>query len=357
MPVGYDPIDPLRYGAARVPNNVLGIILVETTEDYETFMSRMGDCPSGLSNECGESYSGYYSLESGFQAVLTPEQQPHTFQVTPAVVGNCDTAIDECCIIDATNPIVVANPGVSPNNLFYTIAVKATKAGVEPGCQTGGCSNLDYQGIAEAICQATKAIQGSYPAFVLSAANLFVHKSCCVNNLKCLTDLAQLVTDALAVCADPAVIAGNPACSGFAQTPVGVPVTVIGLDALGNCVKGPLSAAADPCTTLKAFPVVTLPQVATHYFGVDDALNCVRVPAPVSLAKYSANHDFVALTPLVIPHNLNLAGPLAYVMEIREAIGVGGGDNFDVQVTAVTANSITLVSNTTQAGVRVTIIG
>jgi hypothetical protein len=34
-----------------------------------------------------------------------------------------------------------------------------------------------------------------------------------------------------------------------------------------------------------------------------------------------------------------------------------GGDIFDVQVTAVTPTSITLLSNTTQTGVRITLIG
>ena len=289
MPVGFDPIDPLRYGAARVPDNVQGIILVETTEDFETFFSRLSDCPSGLTNECGESYNGYYSLESGFEAVLTPKQQPHTFQVTPAVAGACDVTIDECCIVDPTNPLVVANPGIDPNQYLYTIAVRPTKAANEPGCQTGGCSTLDYLGLVKALAAAVKAIQGDYPAFVLTSANLFVHKACCKNDLKCITDIAALVTAVTDELAQPDIIAGNPACSGFAATPLGVPVEVIGLDILGNCVKGTIAGGAPSSVTTFVATAVGL-EVAV------DGTAIVVIPWAAIIAQMKNDPSLITVT-------------------------------------------------------------
>ena len=290
MPIaGFDPIDPLRYGAARTPDNILGIALIETQEDFETFFTRLSDCPSGLANECGESYSGYYSLESGFQAVLTPKQQPHTFQVVPVAPGNCDTAIDECCVVDPTNAIVVANPGVSPNNLFYTIAVKPSKKAVEAGCATGGCSQEDYAGLVKALAAAVKAIQGDYPAFVLTSANLFVHKACCKNDLKCITDIAALVTAVTDELAQPDIIAGNPACSGFAATPLGVPVEVIGLDILGNCVKGTIAGGAPSSVTTFVATAVGL-KVAV------DGTAIVVIPWAAIIAQMKNDPSLITVT-------------------------------------------------------------
>ncbi len=229
-------VDLSRFVPTRTPNNITTIVLHEVTSDLDLLLAQMEDCLDV--RNCGDSYHGYYALDSGFTEFLTPEKQSLTFlPLPPAVPSTCPELDDPCCHFPSDK--VNYQAGLDANVYTYNIAVKVSKPSLIVGeCKTL-CSPADYQGLVSAIAQAYAKIKAAYPAFVLTVNSLISGSSpCCPKQLSCIQDWQQLVDDVLAVVALPPVIVNNPVCRAIQNLPTGVVVTVAGIDAAGNCVRG-----------------------------------------------------------------------------------------------------------------------
>lgn len=295
-------MDASKFIATRTPDNLKVIVLHEVSQDFDGLSTELDDCL--ITRACGDSYHGYYSLETGYKSLLTPKQQSLTWVVAPAVIDpNCPVPVDSCCIYPTTAPQYTV--GQDPNNYTFNIAIKVSKPSLTTNCFKT-CSDQDYLGIVNSLAEAYKAIKLSYPAFVLDATTLYIKKiDCCPVSLKCITDISKLITDALAVVALPVAVAGNPACSGFATTPAGTPILIIGQDAAGNCVKGAFSSTAG-----------------------------YRVTRPLGAGD------------TVITHNLALLAPFPSIVEVRDATT---GDLVTAKVVPGTETANTLTINVAAA--------
>lgn len=76
-------------------------------------------------------------------------------------------------------------------------------------------------------------------------------------------------------------------------------------------------------------------------------------PGTVQPRGYYVETHFDRLVPYTIQHNLNLANPDAYILEIRDAMT---GDIIDLAVTAVTANSIRVTSGINELDVKIKVL-
>lgn len=341
------PANVKNYAVGRTcgTGTIRGIVLVEVNQDAASILQGMKQCAviakNGGTPPCGASYNYVFDPQANkLYETVDVANTPFSFDQT-----------NSTCKIPAASPVLVGEAvGTSPNCTVVTVAIATPQqtAFGQDCALTCDAYNVALRGMITEVLTAAQVIT---PALTDANVYTFLSQALAATG----TDRGTIGCETLVnilntVIVPPAII--NPLCLQISQLPAGTPTSIVGKDAAGDCVLGPFNP--DPCPQLKAFPVMVAPQIASYYIGIDSADTCVRIPA---VNKYSADHNFVALVPLVVSHNLNLSDPLAYVMTVREALGVGGGDDFAVQVIAATANSITLVSNTAQTAVRVTIIG
>lgn len=73
-----------------------------------------------------------------------------------------------------------------------------------------------------------------------------------------------------------------------------------------------------------------------------DGTNWVPLGDIAANRNYYAQHNFVALTGLVVTHNFNLATPRQARVSVRDSVS---GEDIMISVTAYSANDVTLLSN------------
>ena len=340
------PAHSRNYATGRCGSGAIkGIVVIEVNQDAQSLLQQAKVCATWNKNggtpPCQTSFNYVYDpLKDKLYETVAVANTPYTFDQQ-----------NSTCQVPAASPLLAGEAvGTSPNCTAVTVAIaQPQQEAFGHECDFATSLSKFHVMLAEVLA----AAQAITPA--LTDASIAVFASDFVKGLGvdqgALTQFCGCEDDVTIadILATPIIVPTifSALCLQIGLLPAGVPVTVVGRDATGACVLGP--AAVDPCDAMKAFP----DGVAVKGIGIDAADNCVKF---VPLQKYSADHNFAALVPLVITHNLNLADPLAYVLELRESFA-NGGDDFAVQVTAATANSLTLLSNTTQAGVRVTVIG
>lgn len=279
-----------RCGSGQIKQ----VVIHETDQDYALFLADALTCSDNLNPLPCTSFHEVVAANNGDTIrMIDQTNQSITFAGTYT--------------LPATSPALTGEaPGTSPNCTTYNIAIASPISQVGGGCKMGELSATAYKALVKTLCDFYKA----NPTLDVNATlTLMAGQLTYVN-------LAQLKLDVLACIAaptppPPADTPEGELCLGVNSLPTGTPVAVVGLNAAGQCVIGPVAPAVPP------HPAATLTNNAAP-FSWNPATQVGNVPA-VTAVFNPANGQTVTTV-----------GGVATISDPLAAIKTCGGAAYDV---------------------------